>query len=65
LLAAGLLGWSLLALGQRRPLPRLGGRGEQRWRAWTLAGASAALVAYWAARLALQRGLGWRTFPAG
>ncbi len=62
----GLLGWSLLALGQRRLLPRLGGRRERHWlAAWTLAGGAAALVAYWAARLALQLGLGWRTFPAG
>jgi hypothetical protein len=65
LLATVLLGWSWLALRQRRLLPRLGGRGEQPWRAWALAGAAAALLAYWAARLALQLGLGWRTFPAG
>jgi hypothetical protein len=62
--AAGLLGWSLLALRQRCLLPRLGERGERPWLTWGLAGGAAALVAYWAARLALQLGLGWRTFPA-
>jgi hypothetical protein len=63
--AAGLLAWSLLALRQRRLLPSLGERGERPWLTLALAAGAAALLAYWSARLALQLGLGWRTFPTG
>lgn len=55
-LAAGLLGWSLLALGQRHLLPRLprGRRLRWPWRPWPLAGAALlGLLGYWLVRLAL------------
>ena len=64
LLAAGLLGWSLLALRQRCLLPRLGERVGRPWPR-ALGVGSMALLAYWACRLALQWALGWRTFPPG
>ncbi len=55
MMALGLLGWSLLALRQRRLLPRL----PRPWRAGgpLAAAAALALLGYWLARLHLQ------TFP--
>ena len=64
-LAAGLLLWSLLAIRERRLLPRW----PEGWRkpSFTLAltWVPAGLLGYWAIRLGLQWLLGWRTFPAG
>jgi hypothetical protein len=56
-MAFGLLGWSLLALRQRRLLPRL----PRSWRAGGPLAASTALalLGYWLTRLHLQ------TFPPG
>ncbi|MEO1003151.1 MAG: DUF2752 domain-containing protein [Cyanobacteria bacterium J06638_7] len=56
LAAAGLLGWSVLAVRQRRLLP-------QRLPCRPLAAAAVGLMGYWGARLALQLGLGWASFP--
>ncbi|QVL54290.1 MAG: DUF2752 domain-containing protein [Cyanobium sp. M30B3] len=60
LLACGLLGWSLLALRQRRLWPRLRlAPTANRLGPGTLAVATSALLAYWLLRLSLQ------TFPSG
>jgi hypothetical protein len=56
-LAAALVGWSLLALRRRRLL--VGGLPRR-----PLLAAAAALLAYWLARLTLQWGLGIPAFPA-
>ena len=55
--AVGLLGWSLLAIRQRRLMPR-------RIPAWPLGLTAVALTLYWLLRLWLSYGLGWRGFPA-
>ena len=57
LAAAGLLVWSLLAIRQRRLLPR-------DLPAWPLAAAGLGLLAYWLLRLWLSFGLSLRGFPA-
>ena len=60
LLAFGLMGWSLLALRQRRLWPRLRlGPVTNRLGPGTLALAASALLTYWLLRLALQ------AFPSG
>lgn len=56
LAAATLVGWSLLALRQRRLVPR-------QLPAWPLAAAAVGLVGYWGMRMALRETLGWATFP--
>ncbi|MFN9622877.1 MAG: DUF2752 domain-containing protein [Cyanobacteriota bacterium] len=56
LVAVALVGWSILALRQRRLVPR-------RLPTWPLSGGSVALVAYWIFRLVVSFGLGWRGFP--
>ncbi|MEX1315595.1 MAG: hypothetical protein AB1Z22_00530 [Synechococcaceae cyanobacterium] len=50
------MGWSLLALRQRRLVPR-------QLPAWPLAAAAVGLVGYWGARIALSQLLGWTSFP--
>ena len=57
--AAALLGWSVVAIRQRRLVPR-------HLPAWPLAWGAAALVTYWLLRLWLSFGLGWQgigSFP--
>ena len=57
LAAGGLLAWSLLAIRQRRMVPRgLPAR--------PLGLAAAGLILYWLLRLSLSFGLGWSGFPA-
>jgi hypothetical protein len=58
LAATGLVLWSLVAIRQRSLLPR-GLRG------WHLVLVASALLAYWAARLVLQYGMGVAAFPPG
>jgi hypothetical protein len=50
------VGWSALAVRQRRLVPR-------QLPAWPLAAAAVGLLGYWGARIALQQLLGWATFP--
>ena len=57
LAAAALLAWSLLAIRQRRLVPR-------GLPAWPLGLAAAGLILYWLLRLWLNFGLGWSGFPA-
>ena len=57
LLAVGLLGWSLAALGQRRLLPQVGRPWRPGWPGAAAAGL--ALLGYWLVRL------GHQTFPSG
>ena len=56
-MAAALLGWSALAIRQRRLMPH----GIP---AWPLGLAAAGLTLYWLLRLWLTFGLGLRGFPA-
>ncbi|MGL6133267.1 MAG: DUF2752 domain-containing protein [Prochlorococcaceae cyanobacterium] len=65
LAAATLVAWSVLAIRQRRLVPRLLVRlPPAQLPAWPLAAAAAVgLVGYWGARLTLQLALGWATFP--
>jgi hypothetical protein len=59
LAAAALLGWSVLAIRQRRLVPR-------GLRAWPFGLAAVALLLYWLLRLWLSFGLGlrgWGAFP--
>lgn len=56
LAAAALLWWSVMAIRQRRLLPR-------NLPAWPLGWGGLALVAYWLLRLGLSVGLGIRGFP--
>ena len=55
--AAGLLSWSLLALRQRRLIPR------SMPTTWPLAGMAVALLSYWLLRLTLSYGFGLQGFP--
>ena len=57
LAAAALLAWSLLAIRQRRLVPR-------GLPAWPLGLAATGLILYWLLRLWLSFGLGWSGFPA-
>ena len=57
LAAAALLWWSVVAIRQRRLVPR-------GLHAWPLGLAAAALAVYWLLRLWLSFGLGLRGFPA-
>ena len=57
LAAAALLWWSLIAIRQRRLVPRS-------LPAWPLGWGALALVTYWLLRLWLSFGLGWWQFPA-
>ena len=57
LAAATLLGWSAVAIRQRRLVPR-------GLPAWPLGLAAAGLTLYWLLRLWLSFGLGWKGFPA-
>jgi len=54
--AATLLGWSLMAIRQRRLVPR-------NLPAWPLGAATLALLAYWLLRLWLSFGMGLQGFP--
>jgi len=61
LAAAALLWWSVMAIRQRRLIPR-------KLPSWLLAWGAAALLAYWLLRLWLSAGLGWQglgSFPDG
>ena len=61
LVAAALIGWSLVALRQRRLVPRA-------LPAWPVGWGALALVAYWLLRLGVSFGPGgpaWLAFPAG
>jgi hypothetical protein len=59
--AVALLGWSALAIRQRRLWPRqLQGRAGTRW----LLCSGLALALYWLLRLLLSFGLGLHGFPA-
>jgi hypothetical protein len=63
--AAGLVVWSVLAIRQRRLLPRTPASlviTRSRWQIAVLC--SAALLAYWAARVSLRHWLGWSTFAS-
>jgi hypothetical protein len=55
--AIALVWWSILAIRQRRLVPR-------QLPAWPLGWGAAALVAYWLLRLVVSYGLGMRDFPA-
>lgn len=57
LVAIALVGWSILAMRQRRLVPR-------QLPTRPLAGGAVALVAYWIFRLVMTYGLGLRDFPA-
>lgn len=60
LVAVALVGWSVVAIRQRRLVPR-------QLPAWPLGWSAAALVAYWVLRLVGsygRAGLGWLAFPA-
>ena len=58
LLAAALIVWSVQAIRRRRFYP-------QGLEAWDLVVAVLAIVAYWAARMGLNYGLGIQAFPNG
>lgn len=61
LVAVALVGWSILAIRQRRLVPR-------QLPAWPLGWGAVALVAYWVLRLVGsygRAGPGWLAFPAG
>ncbi len=57
LVAIALVGWSILAVRQRRLVPR-------NLPAWPLGWGGVALLAYWIVRLVLRYGLGLEGFPA-
>ncbi|MFN9643584.1 MAG: DUF2752 domain-containing protein [Cyanobacteriota bacterium] len=57
LVAIALVGWSILAVCQRRLVPR-------NLPAWPLGWGGVALLAYWIVRLVLRYGLGLEGFPA-
>lgn len=58
LVAGALLAWSLLALRQRRLIPR-----QLRHASWLPATAALALLGYWLLRLSLSYGFGMQRFP--
>ncbi len=61
LAAAGLVGWSVLAIRQRRLLPRPLSRPLP---GWPLAAVAVGLLGYWVVRVVVQQRLGWDSFPA-
>jgi len=63
--AIGRVIWSVQAIRHRRLLPRTPGSSvttRSRWQIALLC--SAALLAYWAARVSLRHWLGWSTFAS-